>query len=56
MGKGFFTDPRAFRFLLPNLIRAERANEVFPLIDRDFVLKAVAEGYPSAAIAANLSL
>jgi len=55
-GKGFLTDPRAFRFLLPNLIRAERANEVFARIDRDFVVKAVAEGQPSAAIEANLSL
>lgn len=55
-GKGFLTDPRAFRFLLPNLVRAERAVEVFERIDRDFVVKAVAEGHPSAAIAANLSL
>ena len=55
-GKGFLTDPRAFRFLLPNLVRAERATEVFERIDRDFVVKAVAEGHPSAAIAANLSL
>lgn len=55
-GKGFLTDPRAFRFLLPNLIRAERAVEVFERIDRDFVVKAVAEGHPSAAIAANLDL
>lgn len=55
-GKGFLTDPRAFRFLLPNLVRAERAGEVFDRIDRDFVVKAVAEGHPSAAIAANLNL
>ena len=55
-GKGFLTDPRAFRFLLPNLVRAERAGEVFERIDRDFVVSAVAEGQPSAAIAANLSL
>lgn len=55
-GKGFLTDPRAFRFLLPNLIRAERANEVFARIDRDFVVRAVAEGQPSTAIEANLRL
>ncbi|MDH5641318.1 MAG: ATP-binding protein [Nitrospira sp.] len=55
-GKGFITDPRAFRFLLPNLIRAERANEVLERINRNFVVKAVAEGQPSAAIEANLSL
>lgn len=54
--KGFFTDPRAFRFLLPNLIRAERANEVLGRIERDFVIKAVAEGHPIVVIAANLSL
>jgi hypothetical protein len=54
--RGFLTDPRAFRFLLPNLIRAERASDLFGLIDRDFVVKAVGEGHPSAAIAANLGL
>lgn len=55
-GKGFLSDPRAFRFLLPNLIRAERAIEVFDRVERDFVVKAVAEGHASSAIAANLSL
>lgn len=55
-GKGFLTDPRAFRFLLPNLVRADRASEVFARIDRDFVVKAVLEGHPNTAIAANLSL
>jgi len=55
-GKGFLTDPRAFRFLLPNLIRAGRTVEVFERIDRDFVVKAVAEGHSSAAITGNLSL
>lgn len=55
-GKGFLTDPRAFRFLLPNLIRAGRAGEIFSRIDLDFVVRAVAEGHPSAAIEANLSL
>jgi hypothetical protein len=54
--KGFLTDPRSFRFLLPNLVRAGRAGEVFERIDRDFVVKAVVEGHPGAAISANLSL
>lgn len=54
--KGFMTDPRAFRFLLPNLIRAERAVEVFERIDRNFVVNAVAEGHPIATISANLNL
>ncbi|MDF9828462.1 hypothetical protein M2103_001836 [Ereboglobus sp. PH5-5] len=55
-GKGFLSDSRAFRFLLPNLVRAERACEVFDRIDRDFVVKAVAEGHPTDAIAANLGV
>ncbi|MEO8613785.1 MAG: hypothetical protein ABI600_01480 [Luteolibacter sp.] len=55
-GKGFMADPRAFRFLLPNLTRAERAVEVFERIDRDFVVNAVTEGHPVATITANLSL
>lgn len=55
-GKGFLTDPRAFRFLLPNLERAGRASEVFARIDRDFVVRAVTGGHPSAAIEANLSV
>lgn len=55
-GKGFLTDPRAFRFLLPNLIRAGRAMEVFERVDRDFVVNAVAEGHPIATISANLDL
>lgn len=55
-GKGFLKDPRAFRFLLPNLVRAKREGEVFEQIDREFVVMAVAHGYPSAVIAANLNL
>lgn len=55
-GKGFLTDPRSFRFLLPNLERADRANEALSRIDRDFVVRAVTEGHPIAAIEANLAL
>ncbi len=54
--KGFLTDPRSFRFLLLNLERAGREIEVLTRIERDFVIRAVEEGYPSSAIETNLDI
>ena len=54
--RGFIKDARAYRFLLPNLVRAERSAEVLRLIDRDFVATSTAAGHPSEAMNANLTL
>jgi hypothetical protein len=54
--RGFVTDARAFRFLLPNLVRADRCAEVLGHIGRDFVVASVAAGHPNSAIDANLNL
>lgn len=54
--KGFLTDPRSFRFLLLNLERAGREREVLTRIERDFVIRAIEEGYPSSAIETNLEI
>lgn len=54
--RGFVKDARAFRFLLPNLVRADRHAEVLGRIGRDFVVASVAAGHPSSAIDANLTL
>lgn len=54
--RGFITDARAHRFLLPNLVRAGRSAEVLARIGRDFVVASVAAGHPSSAIDANLTL
>ena len=54
--RGFIADARAYRFLLPNLVRAERSAEVLRLIGRDFVVASASAGHPSGAIDANLTL
>lgn len=54
--RGFMSDPRAFRFLLPNLVRAGRADEVLTRVTHDFVVRSVAEGHSGRAIDANLEL
>ncbi|KAA9374890.1 hypothetical protein F5972_30290 [Microbispora cellulosiformans] len=54
--RGFYSDERAFRFLLPTLAAAGRDREVLDLVDVDFAANAVAGGHPASAIAANLAV
>ena len=54
--RGFIPDARAYRFLLPNLVRAGRSTEVLTRIGRDFVAASAAAGHPDSAIDANLTL
>jgi hypothetical protein len=53
--KGLYADPRAFRSLLSILAEAGNNRRVIELVDRDFVTRAVAAGFPSSAIVANLA-
>lgn len=54
-GKGFFADPRAFRSLLTILSEAGLDARVVNLVDQEFVTRAVAAGFPSSGIIANLA-
>lgn len=53
--KGFFADPRAFRSLLTILSEAGHDAQVVDLVDQSFVVRAVAAGFPSSGITANLA-
>ncbi len=55
-GKGLFVDARSFRSLLSILADSGNDRRVIDLVDRAFVAKAVAAGFPSSAIAANLAI
>jgi hypothetical protein len=54
--KELFVDPRSFRSLLSILADSGNDQRVIDLVDRAFVAKAVAAGFPSSAIAANLAI
>jgi hypothetical protein len=54
--KGLFVDPRSFRSLLSILADSGNDRRVIDLVDRAFVAKAIAAGFPSSAIAANLAI
>lgn len=54
--KGLFADPRSFRSLLPILAEAGNDRHVIDLVDRTFVARAIASGFPASAIAANLAI
>jgi hypothetical protein len=54
--RGFFEDSRAYRFLLPNLVRADRSAEVLARVDSNFVAASCAAGHSAKAIEANLAL
>lgn len=53
--KGFYTDPRAFKSLLTILSDAGYHERVIALIDNSFVVRAIAAGFPPAAIKSNLA-
>ena len=54
--KGLYADPRSFRTLLSILAEAENDRRVIDLVDRTFVARAVAAGFPASAIASNLAI
>jgi hypothetical protein len=54
--KGLYADPRAFRSLLPTLAEAGNNRRVLELVGQDFVIRAVAAGFPSSAIVGNLAI
>ena len=55
-GEGLFVDPRSFRSLLSILADSGSDRRVIDLVDRAFVAKAVAAGFPSSTITANLAV
>jgi hypothetical protein len=54
--RGFFSDARAYRFLLPTLRRASRHKELLALVGTDFVSRSVEAGHSEAAVEQNLML
>ena len=56
VGKGFFNDSRAFRFLLPMLARSGRHREVLEAVTIEFSARAVAAGHTASSIGANLTV
>lgn len=52
--RSFFRDAKAYRFLLPALWRAERADEALALVSVDFVSTSIAYGHSRDAIQRNL--
>ena len=53
--RGLFADARAFRHLLPSLLRSAQPRELLDHVRADFVAKALAHGHPLAAVLANLA-
>jgi len=54
--RGFYRDARAYRFLLPSLLRADRLDEILSHIEVNYVSKSVAHGHPIEAVQRNLSI
>ena len=54
--RGFYTDAKSYRFLLPTLRRAGRNLGVLNLVDAHFVSSSVQAGHPRAAIEANIAV
>jgi len=52
--KGFLSDSRAYRFLLPTLRRADRDAEILELLSPHFIQDSLSNGQPSTAITLNL--
>jgi len=53
--KGMFDDSRAFRSLLAVLAEANHDREVVDVVGHDFVVRAVAAGFPASATMKNLA-
>lgn len=54
--RDFFSDARAYRFLLPTLRRASRHEELLEIVATDFVSRSVESGHSEAAVEQNLIL
>ena len=54
-GRGMFEDSRSFRHLLPVLADAGYDKKVLAAVDREFVVRAVASGFPASTIVKNLA-
>ncbi len=54
--RGTFEDSRSFRFLIPILADAGYDQKVVDAVDRDFVVRAVASGFPASTIVKNLAV
>ncbi len=52
--RGFYSDPRAYRFLLPALSRAGRSTDALTLVSTSFLTESIAAGYSGAAVRRNL--
>ena len=55
-GRGFYTDAKAYRFLLPALRRADRNEEVLDQVNVSFVSESIAHAHPFNSIQRNLAL
>ena len=53
--KGMFNDSRAFRHLLRTLADANYDQKAVRAVNRDFVVKSIAAGFPASAIVENLA-
>lgn len=53
--RGLFEDARAFHSLVPLLAAEGRDSEAVELVERDFVVRSVAAGFPTSAILHNLA-
>lgn len=53
--RGFLTDTRAYRHLIPILRMADRHSEVVALIEENFAARSVAAGFSADVIASNLA-
>ena len=54
-GRGMFRDSRSFRYLIPILADASYNQKVVDAVDRDFVVNAIASGFPASTIIKNLT-
>ncbi len=54
--KGLFVDARAFRSLLPLLTQSGEDGRIIEFVDREFVVRAVAAGFPASVIRNNLAV
>ncbi|WP_257460656.1 ATP-binding protein [Archangium lipolyticum] len=54
--RGFFNDAKAYRYLLPALWRADRAEELLAKVGTDFIAMSVAAGHAHAAVERNLAI
>jgi len=54
--RGFWSDSRAFRFLLPSLMKEGKAKEVLSHFQPDFVTRTLKCGYPREAAQSNINV